>query len=150
MLKPKVIALYPLAHTIQSISLGKEIKIVYHKDSPSGFVGTHSDASPEEARPEFYDAIAEVIPHALQLCELNGLIEPSGIKVSSISFASGKFKVSMCRDLGENRLWNFSTRAVKEEELSQELQQVLERVAEEANAYIAGQRAQLNLLEGAA
>ena len=146
----KVVVLYPLAYTIQSINLGKEIKIVYHKDSPSGFVGTHSDASAEEARPEFYDAIAEVIPHALQICELDGLIEPSGIKITSISFASGKFKVSMCRDLGEDRMWNFSTPAVKEEEQSEELQQVLERVAEEDNKYIAGQRAQLSLLEGAA
>jgi hypothetical protein len=150
MLDKKVVALYPLSCTIQSIKLGDAIKITYTKESKSGFTNTHADSCLEEARPEFYDAIAQLIPHALELCELHGLIEPSGIRVTSISMSSGKLKISMCRDLGEGTQWNFSTPAVKEEDISEKLDAALELVSEEANKYIQGQRAQLNLLDGAA
>lgn len=96
-LTPKVVALYPNPCTIQSIKLGDEIiKISYTKESKNGFTNTHTDSCPESARPEFYEAIARLVPYALELCELDGLIDPSGIKVTSITFSLGKLKISMC------------------------------------------------------
>lgn len=151
---------------LKKVKITKENKImmIYEKQSQTGSYDEYQFSCSEKARPEFYDAMKNLAPHVIEMCELPDDYLPR-IDVKGVSFSYGgdkevmgatisaamKLNDSYC-DLNLNTPHKASDSysegpADEMQLLSDDCIHALNLLCKEAQLYIDGDRAQGKLFE---
>lgn len=133
---------------IDKIKVSKsETTIHYRKWTATGKEETYILKSPDLPRVEFDQTLRSLIPHALEVCELQGAIPEEVLEVFSISISENGFSVGLTRTLDSGKTMNLQMPMTIVEDLSRDFHNQLERMANEAIRFINGERAQFSLLD---
>jgi hypothetical protein len=146
------------------LTTDKKISIAYEQQSKKGNWDEYSLTCSEEARPEFYSALAALAPHVIEMCELPESYL-SRIEVRGVSFSyAGEKEVMGATIIAQMKLHYSNTNlnlntphkasdshsglpADEMQLLSASCVKALKALCEEVRVYIRGERAQGRLFD---